>query len=123
MWFYIRMMTISWVDQIANEEVLQRAGTERKIMNTIRKRQLEFSALVMRKEGLEEPILTGRINGTRSRGRRPWTYLESLSKWMPKQKYETSSKTEVARLKILRTAKDMELWRSMVANISREYGT
>ena len=77
----------------------------------------------MRKEGLEEPILTGRINGTRSRGRRPWTYLESLSKWMPKQKYETSSKTEVARLKILRTAKDMELWRSMVANISREYGT
>ena len=41
MWFYIRMMTISWVDQIANEEVLQRAGTERKIMNTIRKRHAE----------------------------------------------------------------------------------
>ena len=122
LWFYRRMMKISWVDHITNEEVLRRAGTERKIMKTIRKRQIEFLGHVMRKEGLEELMLTGRVNGKRSRGRQRLTYLESLSKWMTEQVDETE-KLQVARLKILRTAKDRELWRTMVVNVRGEYGT
>ena len=122
LWFYRRMMKISWVDHVTNEEVLRRAGTERKIMKTIRKRQIEFLGHVMRKEGLEELMLTGRVNGKRSRGRQRLTYLESLSKWMTEQVDETE-KMQVARLKILRTAKDRELWRTMVVNVRGEYGT
>ena len=91
-------------------------------MKTIRKRQIEFLGHVMRKEGLEELMQTGRVNGNRSRGRRRLTYLESLSKWMTEQVDETE-KMQVARLKILRTAKDRELWRTMVVNVHGEYGT
>ena len=122
MWFYRRMMKISWVDHVTNEEVSRKAGTERKIMKTIRKRLIEFLGHVTRKEGLEELMLTGRVNVKRSRGRQRLTYLESLSKWMTEQ-VDEKEKPEVARLKILRTAKDRELWKSMVANILREYGT
>ena len=42
MWFYRRIMKISRVDHVTNEEVSRRAGTEWKIMKTIRKRQIEF---------------------------------------------------------------------------------
>ena len=76
----------------------------------------------MSKEGLEELMLTGRVNGKRSRGRQRLTYFESLSKWMTGQVDETE-KSQVAKLKILRTAKDRELCRSMVANVLRENGT
>ena len=67
-------------------------------------------------------ILTGRVNGKRSRGRQRLTYLESLSKWMTEQ-VDEKEKPEVARLKILRTAKDRVSLKSMLGNDPREYGT
>ena len=39
------------------------------------------------------------------------------------EQVDEREKPEVARLKILRTAKDRVLWKSMVANVLREYGT
>ena len=74
-------------------------------MKTIRKEQIEFLGHVTRKEGLEELMLTGRVNWKRSRGRQRLTYLESLSKGMTEQ-VDGREKSEVARLKILRTAND-----------------
>ena len=49
-------------------------------------------------------------------------YLESLSKWMTEQ-VDEREQSRVSKLKILRTAKDRELWESMVANVLREHGT
>lgn len=86
------------------------------------KRQVEFLGPVVRKEGSEELMLTGSVNGKGSRGRQRLTFLGILSKWMIKQIDETE-KSEVAQLKILKTAKDRELWRSMVTNVIRDYGT
>ena len=116
---FLKNDEISWVDRITNEEVSQRAGMEQKIMKTIRKKQIEFLGHITRKEGIEELMLTGPVNGKQSRGRQGWTYYESLSKWMTEQ-VDERGKSEVARLKILRTAKDRELWKSMVANVLRE---
>ena len=69
-------------------------------------------------------MLTGRVNGKRSRGRQRLTYLESLSgRQRMTEQVDEREKLEVARLKILRTAKDRVLWKSMVANVLREYDT
>ena len=46
----------------------------------------------MRKERLEEVILTGRVDGKRSRGRQRLKYLESLRKWMTKRVDETENR-------------------------------
>ena len=51
-WFYRRMMKISWVDHVTNEEVSRRAGTKRKIMKTIRKRLIEFLGTYYKERGL-----------------------------------------------------------------------
>ena len=48
MWFYRRMMKISWTNRVSNEMVLQRAGTERELLKMIRKRQLRYLGHVMR---------------------------------------------------------------------------
>ena len=69
MWFLRRMFRIAWSDHVTNEEVLRRARRERSLMISIRKRQLQFLGHIMRKEGLENLTLTGRIEGKRSRGR------------------------------------------------------
>ena len=54
---------------MSNEEVLRRAETKWTLLMIIRKRQLEFLGHIMRKNGLEESILTGSVDGKRSRGR------------------------------------------------------
>ena len=49
---------------------------------TIRKRQYEFLAHIMRKNGLEELILTESVNGNRSKGGKREKYLTNLSRWV-----------------------------------------
>ena len=66
----------------------KRAQTERRLLKTIRKQQLECLGLVMRKEGLENLTLTGKVERKRSRGRQHLTYLERLSKWMAERLLE-----------------------------------
>ena len=52
MWFYRRMLRLSWTKKVKNEEVLKRVGKGRTIMKRIRKRQLEFLGHIMRKAKL-----------------------------------------------------------------------
>ena len=50
LWFLGYMLKIPWTSYATNEEVLQRAGSKRKLLSNIRKRQLEFLDHVMGKE-------------------------------------------------------------------------
>ena len=65
-------------------KMLRRAGTERSWLRTIRRRQMEFLGHVMRIEGLENLILTGRIEGRRDRGRQRRTFLGVLKEQVAK---------------------------------------
>ena len=69
MWFLPRILRISWTEKVKNEEVLRRADVTKKLVQTIRKRQLSFLGHVYRKDDLERAVLTGRIEGKRDRGR------------------------------------------------------
>ena len=62
MWFLRRIMKIPWT-----EEVLTRAGVQRKMIREMLIRQLKFMGHITRKEGLENLALTGEIVGRRSR--------------------------------------------------------
>ena len=92
-------MRIPWTNKVRNEEVLKRAGRGRKLILEIRTKQMRFLGHLMRKDGLENLALTGKIEGKRSRGRK-W------SLWMA----------------LFEKAKDRELWKSMIAHIIG-YGT
>ena len=75
MWFLCRMLRIKWTDNISNEEVLQRAGSSRELVSTIATRQIQFLGHILRKEKLEELVLTGRTEGKQARGRQRLTFL------------------------------------------------
>ena len=46
---------------MSNSEVLSMAGTERKLIEKIRRRQLQYLGHVSRKQELEDVTLTGKI--------------------------------------------------------------
>ena len=64
--FIRRMMKIPWTDKVSNEEVLIRAGVQRKMKREMLIGQLKFMGHITRKEGLENLALTGKIVGRRS---------------------------------------------------------
>lgn len=122
MWFLRKMLRISYTEHVTNDAVLCKANTERKLMKIIRKRQLEFLGHVMRKEGLEDLILNGRIQGSRGRGRPRQTYLESLCNWMraqlPKEEMQN-----ITVLSIIRATKCREDFKTMTTYVLNGYGT
>ena len=75
MWFLRRMLRISYKDRVTTEKVLRRAKVDRTLMKDIVKRHMEFFGHVIRKEELENLVVTGFIEGNRARGRQRETYL------------------------------------------------
>ena len=75
-------MRIPWTDKVRNEEVLQRTGTGMKLILEIRTKQMRFLGHVMRKDGLENLVLTGKIEGKRSRGRQWSLWMANVNKWI-----------------------------------------
>ena len=112
MWFLRRMLRIKWTSHTSNAEVPRRAGCQQNLILTIRRHQLEFFGHAMRKEGLEDLFVTGKVEGRRDRGRQRMTYLSSLAGW-----------TGVPELELIRAAKDRTRWKIMVANVCSRHGT
>ena len=67
--FFRRIFRVSYVDRVTNQEVLERLGIERQLLQIIDRRHLRFLGHIIRKEALEELSLSGKINGKRARGR------------------------------------------------------
>jgi hypothetical protein len=111
MWFLRRMMKIPWTDKVSNEEVLIRTDTERLLMRTIRKRQMEFFGHVIRKEALEQLVVGGKIEGKRSRGRPRVKYLESIRR---------NLKTDLTPNEIIHLASDRVRWRVVTADVGND---
>ena len=99
MWFLRQMMRIPWTDKVRNEEVLKRAGTGMKLILEIRTKQMRFLVHLMRKDGLENLALIGKIEGKRSRGRKWSLWMANLNGWIGERgiKYQEVALFEKAR--------------------------
>jgi len=60
-WSITSDMMIPWTDKVSNEEVLQRAAVCRKFICEIRTKQMSFVGHVLRKTGMENLALTGKM--------------------------------------------------------------
>ena len=80
-----------------------------KLILEIRTKQMRFLGHLMRKDGLENLVLTGKIEGRRSRGRQWPLWMANLNEWIRERgvKYQ-----EVA---LFEKARDRELWKSMIS--------
>ena len=112
----LKMMKIPWTDKICNEDVLSRAQVKRHLMKEIRVGQLNFLGYIIRKDGLENLAITGRIEGKRSRGRRSVTWMSSVKGLLQ----ERGVKHQVVEL--IERTRNRKLWLDMIAYV-QGYGT
>ena len=77
MWFYCRILHITWTAHQTNVSVLQTIGQEHKLLCCIEQRQLKFLSHVIRKGELEDLALSGRNTGKRAKGA-PCYFHQSL---------------------------------------------
>ena len=113
MWFYRRMLKVSWTQKRTNEEVLQMAGADREMIINIRRRQMTFLGHIMRREDIEALILSGKIEGKKTRGRPRVNYLEDMH-------HNAGLDGSVSKGELLQHTKDRLQWKSMVANVRRD---
>ena len=111
MWLYRRMLKIPWVDHVSNEQVMQRAGAEREIMTSIRKRQLRFLGHTMRKQQLESLCLMGKVDGKRGIGRPRIEIVDGLAR---------SCGGGMSATEMLRLTGSRQEWRRVIDNVPRD---
>ena len=90
MWFLRRMLRISYTDRVTNTEVLHRTNLQRTLMKDIVRRQMAFFGHVIRKEEMENLVVTGYVEGKRAKGRQRETFLTYLHKMKGKKPTELS---------------------------------
>ena len=100
------MLKISWTDKISNERVLTIANVKRKLLQTIKNRNRTFLGHVIRRKGIENLSLTGKVEGKRARGRQRMTYLNNIKEW--------TNRTNGNEL--IQACQDREVWRCMIVN-------
>lgn len=82
-WCYRRMLRIAWTDKVTNVELRRRIQKDEEVINTLKKRKLEYFGHIMRgpKYALLQNIIEGKIKGRRSQGRRRTSWLKNLREW------------------------------------------
>ena len=108
-------MRISWTEKMSNEEVMEMAGYKRFLLKTIIKRQLQIFGHVNRADGLKKQILSGKICGTKSRGRQRTKYTDSLNNFVTRK--------ESPNNELIRRTDDREGWKAMIADVCNRPGT
>jgi hypothetical protein len=75
MWFWKRMVKISWTDRVENKEVLRRDKEERNILRTIKRRNYYCICHILRRNSFIKLLIEGEIEvrtevtGRRGKGR------------------------------------------------------
>ena len=113
MWVYRKMMKISWVQKISNEDVMNMVQAKEYIIPAIKKRKLSFFGHMIRRDNIHRLLLEGKVEGKRSRGRPRAEWMDNIFEWTGTSEY----------CEIVRMAQNREQWRIIAANLLREDGT
>lgn len=101
---YRKILRISWIEKISNEEVLTRMGiSSPTLLQTVKKLKLKYFGHIKRHESLEKYILETKMEGKRGRGRPTRRWEQDIQDWL-----ETTT-TEAGRI-----AEDRVLFRKKV---------
>jgi len=110
---YRRMLNISYTDYITNQEVLPRVK-ERKpaLVSSLIKRKKQYSGHAIRKDKIQKLLITGKINGRRSRGRTIRTWVGDITIWSRRNLVQCVRMTE-----------DRLYWAKMIADMLKTSAT
>ncbi|XP_068082188.1 uncharacterized protein [Anabrus simplex] len=78
MWCYRRILKVSWIDRITNEEVLNRIGERRSIWLNLTKRSDRMRGHILRRPGLVQLVHEGSVGSKNGRGRPGYDYDKQI---------------------------------------------
>ena len=67
MWSLRRMMRVSWMRRLSNENVLKLAGVKRELFRVVQNRKLCYFDHMMRNENIQRNLIEGMVQGKRGR--------------------------------------------------------
>ena len=75
-----KILRVSWTGKKTNEWVLNKAGVNREVLDTVKARKLAYYGHTMRKQGscLEKKIMQGTMPGARRRGRPRTAWMDNI---------------------------------------------
>ena len=78
-----KILHVSWTAKKTNEWVLNKAGVNRELLDTVKTRKLAYYGHTMRKQGncLEKEIMQGTTPGVRRRGRPRTAWIDNIKSW------------------------------------------
>ena len=77
---------------------------------------MDFLGHIIRKDGLENLAMTGKIEGKRSRGRRRVTWMSSVKGWLQERGVKHQE------VELIERTRNRKLWHDMIAYV-QGYGT
>ena len=110
MWLYRRMLKVAWTEKKTNEEVLAMANADREILVNIRERQLRFLGHILRRDGLEQNSIEGKLEGRRPRGRPRRSYINEIKNIVGER--------NIRGVKEL--ARDRQRWKQRIAHVRED---
>ena len=117
MWFWRRMLSISWKEKRTNVSILQELNTNRELLGKVVSLKTGYFGHILRGSGspLAAQIIEGYVEGKRKRGRPKKKWMDNIKEW-----------TGLTYTEAKRLAQDRKLWREetkksadMVANRQR----
>ena len=105
MWFYRRLLRISWTERRTNQSILDQLAVKRELLAYMNKRKLKYVGHAIRNErtNLMSTVLQGRIDAGRKQGRPPTSYIDNIK--------------EISGLKlneVVKESRNREGWRKVV---------
>jgi len=78
-----RILRVLWTAKKTNEWVLNKAGVNRELLDTVKAKNLAYYGHTMRKQGncLENEIMQGTMLGARRRGRPRTAWIDNIKSW------------------------------------------
>ncbi len=83
MWFWRRLLNISWKDKRTNRSIFEELGVQRQLLGELVKRKLTYFRHIIRGSGstLALQIIEGKVEGRRRRGRQKKQWFDNIREW------------------------------------------
>ena len=110
MWFYRRLLRVSWKERRTNISILKELNIKRQLLPAIIEKKMSFFGHTSRnrKCSITKDIIQGKVEGRRKRGRPRAAYMDNIKKW-------SNTTTPEA----FRKAEDREVWRQLTKKAAR----
>ena len=104
MWFYRRLLRVSYKDRRTNESILKELNTSLRMLSSVYSRKLKYLGHTIRNKKcqLMKLAIQGKFQGKRRRGRPQTAFLDNVQKV-----------TGLSTVEIFRAAEDRERWRTL----------